>query len=351
MILTEKSNPVSMAKAFAIILMVLAHSHFSDFGSKLINMFHMPLFFFFSGYCFKEKYLSDFKSFSVKKVKGLYIPYVKWCLIFLLLHNIFFYLNIYNDTYGFRGKVSYEYGFKDFAFKAFLIVGLMSGNEQLLGGYWFIRSLFLSSLITFLVIKFVKKPAIPIVLFILISMLMSFYHKGIPFVGIGPKELLGSLFFYIGYLYKKNFDRELPLSIYFISALIVILGTFCWQMNLMNVVYWKILPWVISAIFGILFIYKLCYFIDKKNIWGTKLLIYIGDNTQTVLTWHFLSFKIISLLIIILYNLPYERLAEFPVIDEYSTKGWWLAYCFVGVFIPISVNMLFDYCKKRKTNL
>ena len=90
-----RDNSVSIAKAFAIMLMVLAHTWFMDIGNKWINMFHMPLFFFMAGYCFKGKYLTDIKSFAIKRVTGLYKPFVKWSLVFLVLHNVFFYLNIY----------------------------------------------------------------------------------------------------------------------------------------------------------------------------------------------------------------------------------------------------------------
>ena len=90
-----RDNSVSIAKAFAIMLMVLAHTWFMDIGNKWINMFHMPLFFFMAGYCFKDKYLADFKSFAIKRVTGLYKPFVKWSFVFLVLHNVFFYLNIY----------------------------------------------------------------------------------------------------------------------------------------------------------------------------------------------------------------------------------------------------------------
>ena len=51
-----RDNSVSIAKAFAIMLMVLAHTWFMDMGNKWINMFPMPLFFFMAGYCFKDIY-------------------------------------------------------------------------------------------------------------------------------------------------------------------------------------------------------------------------------------------------------------------------------------------------------
>lgn len=155
-----RDNSVSIAKAFAIMLMVLAHTWFLDIGNKWINMFHMPLFFFMAGYCFKDKYLTDFRTFARKRLSGLYKPFVKWSLVFLVLHNVFFHLNIYNGEYGFRGNVSQLYSLTDFAKRTLMIVTSMSGSDQLLGGYWFLKSLFVGSFIAYLSIRYVKNPAV-----------------------------------------------------------------------------------------------------------------------------------------------------------------------------------------------
>lgn len=53
-----RDDGVTIAKAIGILLMVAAHAGAPDVASRFIVMFHMPLFFFMSGYCFKEKYLS-----------------------------------------------------------------------------------------------------------------------------------------------------------------------------------------------------------------------------------------------------------------------------------------------------
>ena len=83
-------------------LMVLGHACSDNIpGMPLlmpfIVMFHMPIFFIASGYCFKEKYLSSLGKYLYNKVKGIWWPYVKWGLLFLLLHNVFFNLHLYND--------------------------------------------------------------------------------------------------------------------------------------------------------------------------------------------------------------------------------------------------------------
>lgn len=152
-----RDESISISKAAAILLMVLAHTYFSQYANQWINMFHMPLFFFFAGYCFKDKYLDMPKVFLKKRILGLYKPFVKWSIIFLLLHNVFFYLNIYNSEYGFRGSVSYLYAWKDFIIGIIHIITRMTDNEQLLGGYWFLKSLLVGSLIGYVFIKYFKK--------------------------------------------------------------------------------------------------------------------------------------------------------------------------------------------------
>ena len=54
-----RDDKVSIASAIGILLMVAGHSGMPVAGSHFIVMFHTPLFFIMTGYCFKEKYLID----------------------------------------------------------------------------------------------------------------------------------------------------------------------------------------------------------------------------------------------------------------------------------------------------
>lgn len=76
-------------------------------------------------------------------------------------------------------------------------------------------------------------------------------------------------------------------------------------------------------------------YIASKEGWIKDMLVYVGNNTLTVLTWHFLCFKIVSLVIILVYNLPIEQLACFPIIPEYAS--WWIAYFVVGTGVPLAI--------------
>lgn len=68
----RKSYNITYAKAIAIILMVVLHSGSLGYFDTVVAMFHMPLFFFMSGYCFKDKYLSMPFVFLKKRLYGLY---------------------------------------------------------------------------------------------------------------------------------------------------------------------------------------------------------------------------------------------------------------------------------------
>lgn len=102
-----RDNSISIAKAIAILLMVLAHTYFSQYGNQWINMFHMPLFFFFAGYCFKEKYLLQPKVFLHKRVDGLYKPFVNWSVVFLfyIMFSIILIFIMVNMDFGVKCRI------------------------------------------------------------------------------------------------------------------------------------------------------------------------------------------------------------------------------------------------------
>ena len=61
---------------------------------------------------------------------------------------------------------------------------------------------------------------------------------------------------------------------------------------------------------------------------------YAGSKTLYILTFHFISFKLVSLLKVWQYGLPMTELSSFPVIFGYNTF-YWLFYSAVGVLLPI----------------
>ena len=102
-------------------------------------------------------------------------------------------------------------------------------------------------------------------------------------------------------------------------------------------------PYWLSAISGSYLCIRFCKWITLHSPENKpkRLFIYIGDHTFEIMALHFLAFKIVSLCIVYIYSLPIEQLAEFPVIFSYAQQGWWMAYLFIGIAVPLG----YVYCK------
>lgn len=335
----QHDNSVSFAKGVGIILMVLGHTYFSVYGFRLIYIFHMPLFFFLSGYCFRKAHLEDFRTYAEKRIRRLYLPFIKYGLLFLILHDLFFHLNIYNDTFVFEGKVSNLYGLSDYLKNTFYIFFCLSGNEQLIGGYWFLHTLFFASFIFYGFLKLKIHPVVAILISLLLSVML--YYHGIPVVNIycGAKEFLAVACMMAGYIYKsysieKIVDKYLPYVI-LVCVSLVILGSLYWYGEVLYLEWKRTIPYYVSAIAGSIVVIKFSKFLVEKTHYLSGFIANIGNRTLEILTWHFLCFKIVSLIIIGYYGLPMERLADFPVMIPYNVQGWWILYLVIGVAVPV----------------
>ena len=137
-----KDNYISTAKAFGIIFMVMGHSGCPTFLHNIIYAFHMPLFFFCSGFLFTSPKTKNIVKKNIrKKIKGLYIPYVKWSLIFLVLHNFLYNINIYNSSFSNLNSF-HLYKTNEFINKFFSIIINMNGHDDILCGFWFLKPYF-----------------------------------------------------------------------------------------------------------------------------------------------------------------------------------------------------------------
>lgn len=78
---------IDIARGIGIILVILGHIGIGGIG-KFIYSFHIPLFFFLSGFCFSGNE-TDFKYFLRKKVKTLIVPYIFLGMVIGLVEVIF----------------------------------------------------------------------------------------------------------------------------------------------------------------------------------------------------------------------------------------------------------------------
>ncbi|MCQ2222160.1 MAG: acyltransferase family protein [Bacteroidaceae bacterium] len=337
------NDTVSLSKAIAIMSMVLGHAAYNTHMEQIVNVFHVPLFFFMSGYCFKDIYIQRSKEFFTKRIKGLYIPYVKWGLLFLILHNVLFKVGVYSEEYGYLGVGTHLYSIDDTLHLA-KSVFLMKHAEPLLGGYWFITSLFAASILFYFFLRLLgKKNLLKIgVILLLVSILLNYYRifKWI----FSYREFMAAFFMWAGYMYKtKKMSLHRYKCVYVLGLILVFYNLLFIKGCSSDISYKYQVQYIISALVCIVSVFGICEKLLLRC--STKYmnpLLFIGNNTLTILTWHFSLFIIVSQIIVAIYGLPQARIAEFPVIEEVSKQGWYIAYYLFSIMLCVS----FAYCNK-----
>lgn len=337
MVTQKHYTEISATKGILITLMVIGHSGAPQHLVECIYLFHIPCFFFISGFLFKEKYLNDIGTFITRKIKGLYIPFVKWSITFLLLHNVFYHIGIYDNAYSIT----------DFKHKLFSIF-TMTGSEQLLGGFWFLKELLYASIISILIFKvitiFNKRLTIGVLittslLLTVCAYLLSTAAFKIP--TIGSKTLLATSYFTAGVAFHKaNMLLNNNKLLYGIVFFLIFITSSNYIKGTMDIAGINIFPYFIVSIVASIATIYLTKFINKHT---TSILDYIGKNTLYILIFHFLSFKIVSFLILTYCDRPITELSSFPVIPN-SSSFYWILYTIVGVAVPLVIKYVIDKC-------
>ena len=291
----SKDNMISIAKGIGIILMVIGHSGCPTYMRNFIYMFHMPLFFIISGYCFKTYYLSDFKTFAKKRFLGLYVPFIKYCILFLILHNLFYKLGIYNDVFG-KGVLGIYYDIETMITNFFRIF-LLINCESIISPLWFVASLFLGYFIFYFAKRYIRNNLYcGIVLLIISLVLIPFTKSSLPIVF---RSAFGALYLWGGEIIYRKFRYLNRIWIMLLSLVIVCVGSVFLPTEMPKVNYYTFLPYFICSLFGSVMLLIISDRVKRIKSCAIKVLEYIGNHTMTILVWHFLCFKIVSLIIIL----------------------------------------------------
>lgn len=292
------------------------------------------------------------KTFYIKRITGLYLPFVKWSLLFLVLHNVCYHLNLYNGLYGFEDKTSVLYTWTDFSMRALHIITRMSDSEQLLGAFWFIRALFITALMVatihfiFSRWRFVNRYIMFLVLLVA-SYFTIRYNVRVHWIGSLGLVLFSAMFYVLGYCYRKiESERFYSKVSFFISTFITSFGLvfFDHVVGVLGIEDKYVFPYTVVATSGIIMVLNLSKLLEHSSI--RNFFYYAGNNTMIILSLHFTCLKLVSLVKIAIYGWPIERLAEFPVIEE-NNAWWWIAYVIVGGCVPLLLQRGYDKVRQR----
>ena len=371
----NRNTVISISKGIAIILMVIAHAEAPGWLCKFIFEFHMPLFFITAGYFFSLKYLNDEATFVKKRVKGLYLPFVKWSVIFLALHNLMFKIGILNEAYGNEmGGVTHPYSWHQIQQNLWNIITAMGGYDQFLcGAFWFFRGLFVASILYLIIYKVLDstikparwKKAIPYLICLIMLLLCGWKtYEGLKVITLvqgGYRDMMGCFFFGVGFIFRQYAESyQALIKRYYaiiwatiVFGIVVYLFSYYLTANMnWRSSYTQFLSLPVPALLGFLMTYNISMLLDKKDNWLKRFLVYTGDHTLNIFIFHIVAYKVVSLIKIWYYGLDIQQIGCHMVIHEHSQEdAFWVLYTIAGVGIPLFVTWIVERWKlKRQSN-
>lgn len=211
-----RKNWIDAAKGYGMILVILGHiTEYSPVG-MIIYSFHMPLFFFMSGYLFSTK--RSFGEFARNKTRRLILPYFVYAIP-LILWDVFaakgrnywqyapvlegtklLSLDSYGGTYDWSAVESQE------TISIFLrdILGMII--QKRMWTHWFLACLIFLEILFFFLIRYINREWIRgIAVIVLATAGVVFYSQGgKPLIWNIDACFVAAAFFYVGYLIRKN---------------------------------------------------------------------------------------------------------------------------------------------------
>jgi len=281
----ERETWIDYAKVIGIILVLLGHIKLIDPTLQwFIFSFHMPLFFFISGYLHKS---ADSIGSSIKKdVQRLLLPYVYFYLITYALWLAAFLVNHKNDTEVIQeGVIKPLLG---------LLVGVgyetdisLSVNHPI----WFLVGLFVAKSMFTVIEKITggNKLYITLIIIVLTVAVTSIKLAGYDLWFSIDSAVLALPFLYAGVLtrsfgtIKKWFGNNSVNLIW-----VVLMGTITFFLCIynqrvdINSTNWgnNLLVYYLEGFTGMLMVFALCFVLDQ---YPTKFILFVSANTMVLL--------------------------------------------------------------------
>ena len=186
MMLEPRNTSIDILKGLGIVSMVAGHVPVNQFLVHLIYVFHMPLFFFISGYLYRDKELS-FKMLLEKNSKKLLFPYIFFGICGYVLWLLEMKPSLLNDALK--------------PLKA--LFWMNTENMPIAGALWFLTAMFFLNLAYPFLFKCGILVQGAIVSFCLIVGLFLYQGFGVRLPFALDVAFVGLFFFHVGNRYKK----------------------------------------------------------------------------------------------------------------------------------------------------
>lgn len=273
--MTKRLDWIDTAKGIGIFLVVWGHFYASDAVKIVIYGFHMPLFFFLSGYLYKKTTIG-FLPFLRKTSKRLLVPFFIFQVATLLVVNG---IALIGSQHLYRTPATLVTQF-------FFLDGEVGFNTPL----WFLVVLFSVEILFYLFTRYLKKgqwlvvAAVLVLAFLLSSQVNERFAFGLHIVP------LSWLFYYAGFQFKERtvFRWQVCQRGY-----VIILGAIAYLYTVIYLNQGQIagfrsnnlgnfFVFIIGALLGIVILCLLCQKIGKSKLWGE-----FGRNSLFIFGTHY----------------------------------------------------------------
>ena len=339
----------NILKGLGIIAVVAGHT-----GSAIVPyvyMYHLALFFFIAGYFYKDKYSAEPFTYAAKKLQRLWLPLAKYGVGFVILHNLFFKINLYVDFPADNIIPIKPFGGWDWFYHLKAAIW-MQGFEQLGGALWFIYPL-LVGLILFCAIRrlsmgfadWQRELFTAIVISSIYMLGLLIIKDKIVVEYFGDVAMLVMPIIYIGFLANKFSDKLVIKWYICLLCLFIIIAVYHFTGKSIDLSRREIIgpKWfILVSLAGIYANLVFAAIINRWKLIG-DIIAKLGEKSFHIMALHFLMFKVVNLLYIFIYDKPVFWLAKFPVIDA----EWWLIYTVIGLGGSIGIVYSYEYVKSN----
>ena len=325
----ERIKWVDIAKGIGIVCVVMGHIFSAQMPAhKIIFLFHMPLFFFVSGFLYKEQ--PDNKAYIVKKAKNLLIPYFS---VFALVFPVLIF------TYMPEG-----YTLDMIAWDTLYYV---LGGHYLRGlvydifiAMWFLTCLFLVQVIYNYIHTMLKKRTIHFIVFIMLiaAYINSIFYPGFSLPWSANVILMAIPIYHLGYM-SRQIEVDKYSILFIIAGLLTCASLMLFPQNTFDMMRNNYgIPFVtfISAIVCIYMVKYISVIIAENRILR-NILSELGKASLVIMAFHlpvyqllWKYFEISSIpAIIVITIIPY---LFYRIFDKYKITRM----LFLGKFVKIT---------------
>lgn len=363
----DRNRQMDVLLCMGIILVVLGHVGADSWKTKLfdwfvIYSFHMPLFFFISGYFYKPEREKSCGRAILRMAGKFVVPYYIWNLVYAVL------------VFALKGAGLVRFNL-DPGIRNFIVTPWLTGDQyQMNSPAWFLLTLFLVEAVYITLRKFLGKIGIRNEFLMAVPFLaMGIAGGGMMVWGVAQggmltaaKMLYGISFYYLGNLYHTRLEKlDRANSIVYFGVLFVIQYFLMvitdgfpyismWNGSITTMGKNVFLPMAV-ALTGIAFMLRVSRILTP-SLGDSRIVKRISLSTKTIMLHHYA--------VIVLFNagltLLHRYVFELPYFDENWTSVLYkypgphnrpelfsLVYIVMCIAVPIGGSALF--CRIRDT--